>query len=143
MDIILNDAISEPEWMEKITPYWGLRVWHLGFFVISGFLSIGAIVAKLFNFSKLLTILFLCKVVMLCCCFRFRIPRTKQDIEADYQRRRIARKFRERLANIKNNEMDDMNLQKGKRTVHPCYSSLLAHKSIMIFVQCYSFRASA
>lgn len=42
MDVILNDAISEPEWMEKITPYWGLRVWHIGFFAISGFLSIGA-----------------------------------------------------------------------------------------------------
>lgn len=50
---------------------------------------------------------------MLCCCFRFRIPRTKQDIEADYQRRIIAKKFRERLARIKNSEMDDMNLQKG------------------------------
>lgn len=50
---------------------------------------------------------------MLCCCFRFRIPRTKQEIEADFQRRKIARKFRERLACIKNSEMDDMNLQKG------------------------------
>lgn len=50
---------------------------------------------------------------MLCCCFRFRIPRTKQEIEADFQRRKIAKKFRERLAGIKNSEMDDMNLQKG------------------------------
>lgn len=50
---------------------------------------------------------------MLCCCFRFRIPRTKQEIEADFQRRKIAKKFRERLACIKNSEMDDMNLQKG------------------------------
>lgn len=50
---------------------------------------------------------------MLCCCFRFRIPRTKQEIEADFQRRKIARKFRDRLANIKNSEMDDMDLQKG------------------------------
>lgn len=31
-----------------------------------------------------------------------------------YQRRVIAKKFRERLANIKNSEMDDMNLQKGE-----------------------------
>ncbi|XP_031622783.1 transmembrane inner ear expressed protein isoform X3 [Contarinia nasturtii] len=51
--------------------------------------------------------------VMLCCCFRFRIPRTKQDIEADYQRRVIAKNFRERLWNIKNSEMDNMNLQKA------------------------------
>lgn len=53
-------------------------------------------------------------VVMLCCCFRFRIPRTKQEIEADYQRRVIAKSFRERLRNIKNSEMDNMNLQQGK-----------------------------
>lgn len=52
-------------------------------------------------------------VIVLCCCFRFRIPRTKQDIEADYQRRRIARKFRERLACIHNSDMDDMDLHKG------------------------------
>lgn len=51
---------------------------------------------------------------MLCCCFRFRIPRTKQEIEADYQRRVIAKSFRERLANIKNSEMDEMNLRKGE-----------------------------
>lgn len=51
---------------------------------------------------------------MLCCCFRFRIPRTKQDIEADYQRRKIAKKFRDRLACIKNSEMDEMTLQKGE-----------------------------
>lgn len=54
------------------------------------------------------------QVVMLCCCFRFRIPRTKQEIEADYQRRVIAKSFRERLRNIKNSEMDNMNLQQGK-----------------------------
>lgn len=53
---------------------------------------------------------------MLCCCFRFRIPRTKQEIEADYQRRVIARKFRDHLSNIKNCEMDSMNLQKGEAT---------------------------
>lgn len=56
---------------------------------------------------------------MLCCCVRFRIPRTKQDIEADYQRRKIAKKFREHLACIKNSEMDDMNLQKGKVSYYP------------------------
>lgn len=54
---------------------------------------------------------------MLCCCFRFRIPRTKQEIEADFQRRKIAKKFRQRLAGIKNSEMDDMNLQKGIMTM--------------------------
>lgn len=47
---------------------------------------------------------------MLCCCFRFRIPRTKQDIEADYQRRIISKKFREKLEKIKNTEMENMDL---------------------------------
>lgn len=39
MDLI-NDAISEPEWMEKVTEYGNFRVWHLIFFGISGTLSI-------------------------------------------------------------------------------------------------------
>lgn len=51
---------------------------------------------------------------MVCCCIRFRIPRTKQEIEADYQRKQITKKFREKLQQIKNSEMDDMDLQKGK-----------------------------
>lgn len=55
---------------------------------------------------------------MLCCCFRFRIPRTKQDIEADYQRRVIAKKFRERLKYINNSEMDEMDLQKGSLSIN-------------------------
>lgn len=63
-------------------------------------------------------------VIMLCCCFRFRIPRTKQDIEADYQRRKIARKFREHLGNIKNCEMDAMTLQKGKCAISQKYICL-------------------
>ncbi|XP_031622781.1 uncharacterized protein LOC116340436 isoform X1 [Contarinia nasturtii] len=88
---ILDGDFDEPEWLEKLS-YFGLRVWHLGFFGFS---------------------IFVCIVVMLCCCFRFRIPRTKQDIEADYQRRVIAKNFRERLWNIKNSEMDNMNLQKA------------------------------
>lgn len=50
---------------------------------------------------------------MLCCCVRFRIPRTKQDIEADYQRKKLARKFRQQLARIQNAELDDMDLQGG------------------------------
>lgn len=50
---------------------------------------------------------------MLCCCFRFRIPRTKQDIEADYQRRILSRKFRERLEKIKNTEMENMDLHRA------------------------------
>lgn len=54
-------------------------------------------------------------VVLLCCCFRFRIPRTKQEIEADYQRRKIVKKFRKRIQKFENAEMDgEMDLKKGK-----------------------------
>lgn len=129
MDLI-NDAISEPEWMEKVTEYGNFRVWHLIFFGVSGVLSISKFQSRIRNRNRttidcqILNEIFchfrLCHdpVIMLCCCFRFRIPRTKQDIEADYQRRIIAKKFRERLANIKNSEMDDMDLQKGNPIRH-------------------------
>lgn len=50
---------------------------------------------------------------MVCCCIRFRIPRTKQEIEADYQRKQITKKFHEKLQQIKNSDMDNMDLQKG------------------------------
>lgn len=56
-------------------------------------------------------------VIMVCCCIRFRIPRTKQEIEADYQRKQITKKFREKLQQIKNSDMDEMDLQKGKFTL--------------------------
>jgi hypothetical protein len=51
---------------------------------------------------------------MICCCVKFRIPRTKQEIEADYIRRKILRKFRKRLKAIQNQELDEMDLKKGK-----------------------------
>lgn len=54
-------------------------------------------------------------VVLLCCCFRFRIPRTKQEIEADFVRRKICKKFRKRIQKFENSEMDgDMDLKKGE-----------------------------
>ncbi|KOB74255.1 Actin related protein 2/3 complex subunit 2, partial [Operophtera brumata] len=52
-------------------------------------------------------------VVMVCCCFRFRIPRTKQQIEADYQRRKITCKFRRQLETIQDAKMDAMSLKDG------------------------------
>lgn len=50
---------------------------------------------------------------MVCCCFRFRIPRTKQQIEADYKRRRITRKFRQQLETIQDSKMDTVSLKEG------------------------------
>ncbi|EDS36093.1 conserved hypothetical protein [Culex quinquefasciatus] len=70
----------------------GLRVWQLMFICLGSVLAV---------------------VVMLCCCIRFRIPRTKQDIEADYRRKRLTRKFRERLDCMNNTDIDEMDLLKA------------------------------
>lgn len=52
-------------------------------------------------------------VIMLCCCIRFRIPRTKQEIEADYIRKKITKKFQKQLRMIRNADMDDMDLKRA------------------------------
>ncbi|XP_055643817.1 transmembrane inner ear expressed protein [Toxorhynchites rutilus septentrionalis] len=70
----------------------GMRVWHLLFLVCGSVLGV---------------------VIMFCCCVRFRIPRTKQEIEADYQRKKLTRKFRERLDCMHNAEIDEMDLLKA------------------------------
>ncbi|XP_063701904.1 transmembrane inner ear expressed protein [Culicoides brevitarsis] len=84
-----------PQWLENEVSN-GFRVWHILFLGCSGILSL---------------------VIMICCCFRFRIPRTKQEIEADFQRRKITKKFKKKLANIQNSEMDDMDLRKALERV--------------------------
>ncbi|KPJ18650.1 Transmembrane inner ear expressed protein [Papilio machaon] len=94
MDAIKNSG--EPEWLEK-TVIGGLRVWQIIFLCLAGITSF---------------------VVMLCCCFRFRIPRTKQQIEADYQRRIITNKFRQQLETIQDSKMDAMSLQDALELLH-------------------------
>ena len=37
---------------------------------------------------------------MLCCCVRFRIPRTKQEIETEFLRNELTRKFNKHLRAI-------------------------------------------
>ncbi|CAK9823895.1 hypothetical protein ANTRET_LOCUS2146 [Anthophora retusa] len=54
-----------------------------------------------------------CVLIGLCCCIRFRIPRTKQEIEADYIRKKITKTFRHELSKISNTEMDNMDLRKA------------------------------
>ncbi|CAO1335895.1 unnamed protein product [Diamesa serratosioi] len=91
----MEDSLLSPEntaWLENEVIY-GFRLWHVMFMVFS-------------------VILFI--VVLLCCCFRFRIPRTKQEIEADFQRRKIVKKFRKRIQKFENAEMDgEMDLKKA------------------------------
>ncbi|XP_055600905.1 uncharacterized protein LOC129749835 [Uranotaenia lowii] len=80
----------------------GVRVWQLLFLCLGSVLGV---------------------VVMLCCCIRFRVPRTKQDIEADYRRKSLTRKFRERLDCINNSEIDEMDLLKAlERVREECIS---------------------
>lgn len=52
-------------------------------------------------------------VILGCCCCRFRIPRTKQEIEADYRRKQLAKKFKEKLILISNTDMETMDLPRG------------------------------
>lgn len=60
-------------------------------------------------------------VILMCCCFKFRIPRTKQDIEADYQRKKLAAKFRERLKLIQNQDMDSLDLKRALEIIQEDY----------------------
>lgn len=92
MDLLTPE--EPPQWLEN-TAIGVFRVWHIIFLGCGGFLGV---------------------IIMFCCCIRIRIPRTRQEIEADYQRRKIARKFRQKLAKIKNSEMDDMDLKRGMNT---------------------------
>lgn len=82
---------TEREWTEQDIA--GFRAWHLVGIILSVVLAI---------------------IIMICCCVRFRIPRTKQEIEADYIRKKLTRSFRKELAKINDKEMDEMDLRKGK-----------------------------
>ncbi|KAG5875910.1 hypothetical protein JTB14_028673 [Gonioctena quinquepunctata] len=68
------------------------RIWHYIFFCFSAFTII---------------------VVLVCCCVKLRVPRTKQEIEADYCRKKLAEKFRVRLKSIQNQDMDALDLERG------------------------------
>ncbi|XP_059048717.1 uncharacterized protein LOC131843948 [Achroia grisella] len=94
MDVIKNS--EEPEWLEKRV-LGELRLWQMMFLCLAGVTSI---------------------TVMVCCCFRFRIPRTKQQIEADYQRRKITSKFRQQLETIQDAKMDAMSLKDALDLLH-------------------------
>ncbi|XP_052743268.1 uncharacterized protein LOC112050919 [Bicyclus anynana] len=94
MEVIENS--EELAWLE--TPVVGeLRVWQIVFLCLAGITSL---------------------IVMVCCCFRFRIPRTKQQIEADYKRRRITTKFRQELETIQDSKMDAISLKDALVLLH-------------------------
>ncbi|XP_050347874.1 transmembrane inner ear expressed protein [Nymphalis io] len=94
MDVIKNS--EEPEWLEK-SIVGEVRLWQIMFLCLAGVTSL---------------------IVMLCCCFRFRIPRTKQQIEADYKRRKITTKFRQQLETIQDSKMDTISLKDALELLH-------------------------
>ncbi|GAB6030475.1 hypothetical protein CHUAL_007339 [Chamberlinius hualienensis] len=67
---------------------------------------------KVLVFFRLWHMMFLCAggvltlIIFLCCCFKCRIPRTKQEIETDYRRKKVTRKFRRELDNMQMEEID-------------------------------------
>lgn len=87
----VENATKVEQWLEN-EAFSGFRVWQVVGIILSILLSI---------------------IVGLCCCIRFRVPRTKQEIEADYIRKRITKNFRNELSKINNTEMDEMDLQKA------------------------------
>ncbi|XP_014226063.1 transmembrane inner ear expressed protein [Trichogramma pretiosum] len=92
----------ENEWLENEVV--GMRLWQLVGIVLSILLAI---------------------VIMICCCVRFRIPRTKQEIEADYIRKKLTKSFRRELAKISDKEMqeDDMDLKKALERIQEFFNA--------------------
>ncbi|XP_018012917.2 uncharacterized protein LOC108669986 [Hyalella azteca] len=82
---------SERPWEEQVV--WGaFRRWHV------------------IGISSLACLTFVC---LLCRVLNCRVPRTKQEIEANYARRKLTNKFWHELRAIQNTEMDDMDLLKA------------------------------
>ncbi|XP_011504577.1 PREDICTED: transmembrane inner ear expressed protein [Ceratosolen solmsi marchali] len=91
---------TEPEWESEVV---GIKVWQLVGIILSVILAI---------------------TIMICCCIRFRIPRTKQEIEADYIRKKLTRNFRKELAKIHDKEMDEMDLKRALDRVNDVLSAV-------------------
>ena len=72
-------------------------------------------VLKCSKFSECFQILhwiifFFSTVVLLCCFMKCRVPRTKQEIEADFKRKEITRRFRFLLDRV---QVEDTSLRTG------------------------------
>ncbi|XP_078397367.1 transmembrane inner ear expressed protein [Cetorhinus maximus] len=78
---------SDPVTSETVV-FWGLRLWQ----VIGVF-----------------SIFVLAVIIVLCCIFKCRIPRTKKEIEARYAQRQAAKKYANTLDNVPPlNELTEM-----------------------------------
>ncbi|EFA08536.1 transmembrane inner ear expressed protein [Tribolium castaneum] len=90
-----NPNDTNDPWIEKAA-FNGFRNWHVMFFCFSGLTAI---------------------MILICCCVKFRVPRTKLEIEGDYKRKKLAEKFQERLRLIQKQDMDILDLQQALKLI--------------------------
>lgn len=107
------NVTEEIPWVET-TIAGGFRIWQVLF--LSGAVLLAVGIWQL-GYGESLAIydLFVCTVtvIILCCCVRIRIPRTKQEIEADFRRKQLSKRFKQELKRIRNSELDVMDLRRG------------------------------
>ncbi|VEN52355.1 unnamed protein product [Callosobruchus maculatus] len=80
----------------------GFRNWHYMFFAFAAITVI---------------------IVLMCCCVKIRVPRTKQEIEGDYKRKKLAEKFRQRLKMIRNQDMGTIDLERALEIILDDYKN--------------------
>ncbi|KAF8796732.1 hypothetical protein HNY73_001077 [Argiope bruennichi] len=83
-DVSQTHTLPEPDWLETEVVA-GFRVWQILFLVCAG---LGTL------------------VVVVCCMTRWRIPHTRQEIEANHRRNQITQLFRCHLDRIPVDEVD-------------------------------------
>ncbi|KAG8240140.1 hypothetical protein J437_LFUL017730 [Ladona fulva] len=102
IDEFVTDGREDDAWLETHLIA-GFRVWQI-------LLLAGTILTTIAFRSPRLPI----QVTFLCCCIRFRIPRTKQEIESDWERREMAKEFERRMKKIIGyEEGSKLDLRKG------------------------------
>ncbi|CAG7717590.1 unnamed protein product [Allacma fusca] len=122
---MLTAEKDEPEDFLEQEISFGLVLWHIIFLASGAALSL---------------------VIFLCCCIKFRIPRTKQEIEADYIRKKITKKFQRRLKTIQNQDLDAMDLKRALDKIRAEFKSdteSLAHSEARFSVGSFSSAAVA
>uniref|UniRef100_UPI00398E83AD transmembrane inner ear expressed protein n=1 Tax=Pristiophorus japonicus TaxID=55135 RepID=UPI00398E83AD len=99
----------EPVTSETVV-FWGLRLWQ----VIGVF-----------------SIFVLSVIIVLCCIFKCRIPRTKKEIEARYAQRQAAKKYANTLDNVPPlNELTEMPGDSSDTIPLQTVSGQLQHRSV-------------
>ncbi|XP_041045233.1 transmembrane inner ear expressed protein [Carcharodon carcharias] len=100
---------SDPVTSETVV-FWGLRLWQ----VIGVF-----------------SIFVLAVIIVLCCIFKCRIPRTKKEIEARYAQRQAAKKYANTLDNVPPlNELTEMPGDSSDTIPLQTVSGQLQHRSV-------------